>query len=86
MIDVDVDATPFPMPQLECATRFPNVPSRVATRFQVELRLAFECSNSNTNDRQFEVCVFGWVFFYNNYYFLSQYAFHVYVLIVIFKA
>ena len=57
--------TCFAMPQLERATRFPNVPSRVATRFrmfQVELRLAFECSNSNTNDRQFEVCAFGWVF------------------------
>ena len=29
--------------------------------------------------------VFG-CFFYNNYYFLSQYAFHVYVLIVLIKA
>ena len=55
----------------------PNSSARlVFPMFQVELRLAFECSNSNTNDRQFEVCLFGW-FFHNNYYFLSQYAFHV---------
>ena len=42
----------------------PNSSARlVFPMFQVELRLAFECSNSNTNDRQFEVCAFGWVFF-----------------------
>ena len=42
----------------------PNSSARlVFPMFQVELRLAFECSNSNTNDHQFEVCVFGWVFF-----------------------
>ena len=42
----------------------PNPSARlVFPMFQVELRLAFECSNSNTNDRQFEVCAFGWVFF-----------------------
>ena len=65
----------------------PNSGARlVFPMFQVELRLAFECSNSNTNDRQFEVCAFVAVFFYNKYYFLSQYAFHVYVLIVLIKA
>ena len=42
----------------------PNSSARlVFPMFQVELRLTFECSNSNTNDRQFEVCAFGWVFF-----------------------
>ena len=65
-------ATCFAMTQLERATSFPNVPSRAR--------------DSLSNDRQFEVCAFGWVFFYNNYYFLSQYAFHVYELIVLIKA
>ena len=77
--------TCFAMPQLERATRFPNVPSRVATRFRM-FQFELECSNLNTNDRQFEVCAFGWVFFYNKYYFLLQYDFHVYVLIVLIKA
>ena len=46
---------------------FPNATTRARDSFsqcsKSSLRLAFECSNSNTNDRQFEVCVFGWFFF-----------------------
>ena len=46
---------------------FPNAPTRARDSFyqcsKSRLRLAFECSNSSTNDRQFEGCVFGWVFF-----------------------
>ena len=68
----------FAMPQLERATRFPNVPSRVATRFRM---FQFEHEWSPVRS----LCI-RLVFFYNKYYFLSQYAFHVYVLIVLIKA
>ena len=71
-------ATCFTMPQLERSTRFPNVPGRVATRFRM---FQFEHEWSPVRS----LCIrLG--FFYNNYYFLSQYAFHVYVLIVLIKA
>ena len=70
--------TCFAMPQLERATRFPNVPSRVATRFRM---FQFEHEWSPVRS----LCIrLG--FFYNKYYFLSQYDFHVYVLIVLIKA
>ena len=79
-------ATCFAMPQLECATRFPNVPSRARDLFRnapTRVRDSFsQCSKSSarlvSNDRQFGICVRLGCFYYN-YYFLSQYAFHVYV-------
>ena len=65
-------ATRFPMPQLERATRFPNIPCRACDSLSnVPIRTRMITSSKS---------VFG-CFFYNNYYFLSQYAFHVYVLI-----
>ena len=70
-------ATHFPMPQLERATRFPNVPSWACDSLSNVPILARMISSSKS--------VYSDVFFYNNYFFLSQYAFHqihVYVLIV----
>ena len=66
-------ATRFPMPQLERATRFPNIPSRACDSLSnVPIRTRMIASSKS---------VYSAGFFYNNYYFLSQYAFHVYVLI-----
>ena len=71
-------ATCFAMPQLERATRFPNVPSRACDSLSnVPIRTRMIASSKS---------VYSAVFFYNNYYLLSQYAFHVHVLIVLIKA
>ena len=68
----------FGTPQLERATRFPNVPSRDCDWLSnVPIRARMIASSKS---------VYTAVFFYNNYYFLSQYAFHVYLLIVLIKA
>ena len=63
-------ATRFPMPQLEHATRFPNVPSRACDSLSNVPIIARTIASSKS--------VYS-AFFYNNYFFLSQYAFHVYV-------
>ena len=71
-------ATRFPMPQIERATRFPNVPSRTSDSLSNVPILARMIASSKS--------VYSAVFFYNNYFFLSQYAFHVYALTVLIKA
>ena len=43
-------------PNSRARDSFPNAPTPARDSFS-------QCSNSNTNDLQFEVCVFGWVFF-----------------------
>ena len=68
-------ATRFPMPQLERTTRFPNVPSRACDLLSNVPILARMIASSKS--------VYSAGFFYI---FLSQYAFHVYVLIVLIKA
>ena len=70
--------TRFPMLQLERATRFPTVPSRACDSLSNVPILARMIASSKS--------VHSAGFFYNDYFFLSQYAFHVYVLIVFIKA
>ena len=69
-------ATCFAMSQLERATPFPNVPS-CDSLSNVPIRTRMIASSKS---------VYSAGFFYNNFCFLSQYAFHVYVLIVLIKA
>ena len=71
-------AARFPMPQLERATRFPKCSkSSCDSLSNVPIRTRMIASSKSVHSAGF---------FYNKYYFLSQYAFHVYVLIVLIKA
>ena len=70
--------TCFAMPQLERATRFSQCSkSSCDSLSNVPIRTRMIASSKSVHSAGF---------FYNKYYFLSQYAFHIYVLIVLIKA